>query len=451
VAGAVLVAAGVVVEELVRSVVVASATALSAVVLLRFHHRASAAFRHVLWLFVLLSAVGSPIARIAERVPASRPIVHSVAPAPVVAGPARVVSAVPGSGSALSIPPIAGAAIALVWLLVAGAQVARLLRSSAIVRAMLVRPAPLPEALRRSFDRYVALHAKRRGLRLIVSDRIAGPMAVGLGRPTVVLPAAMLEFAAEDVRCAIAHECAHLDRFDDWTNLVARAAIALAWFNPAAWYALRKVQREREIACDDRVIDGDVNPVAYGRTLTRISDLSRTSSPLVFEFGASGSGLVERVEALVTGRRRHLRNPRPLPLAAACAGIAMAALAFASLVPAVAIGAGDSIAVLDLAIGPAAETTLEIRTAHGSVTLLPSETFRLTARAAPVHTPVHIEGDSQLVCVLPLGRRCASWTPESAQSTSPIDVVVYVPAGKRVTVRTVDARIDDRAGALGPG
>ena len=80
------------------------------------------------------------------------------------------------------------------------------------------------------------------------------PIACGVIRPTVVLPAAADDWPDDRVRVVLLHELAHVRRRDCLTQAVADAACAVFWFNPLAWMAVRELRRERERACDDMVL-----------------------------------------------------------------------------------------------------------------------------------------------------------------------------------------------------
>jgi len=80
------------------------------------------------------------------------------------------------------------------------------------------------------------------------------PLACGIIAPTLVLPGEAHTWPAQRRQAVLAHELAHVNRRDCATQLLARFACAIHWFNPLAWYAARRMRMERERACDDLVI-----------------------------------------------------------------------------------------------------------------------------------------------------------------------------------------------------
>jgi beta-lactamase regulating signal transducer with metallopeptidase domain len=85
------------------------------------------------------------------------------------------------------------------------------------------------------------------------------PLACGLIAPTLVLPGDVNAWPPDRRRAVIAHELAHVSRHDCATQLFARIACAVHWFNPLAWHAMQRMRVERERACDDLAIGGGTN------------------------------------------------------------------------------------------------------------------------------------------------------------------------------------------------
>lgn len=93
-----------------------------------------------------------------------------------------------------------------------------------------------------------------RGLPLIESAAVEGPVALGLLDRRIVVPADFGSlYSAEEQRLALDHETIHHRRGDIWCNLAALAVLALNWFNPVAWFAFRAFRADQELACDAAV------------------------------------------------------------------------------------------------------------------------------------------------------------------------------------------------------
>jgi bla regulator protein BlaR1 len=109
-------------------------------------------------------------------------------------------------------------------------------------------------------------------IRILASPKAPGPLAFGVLRPYVALP---LDFDArfdpQERAMALAHECAHHQRGDLLTNMIALGILALHWCNPIAWIAWTRYRADQELACDARVLarHGADNVHAYGRAILK--------------------------------------------------------------------------------------------------------------------------------------------------------------------------------------
>lgn len=111
-----------------------------------------------------------------------------------------------------------------------------------------------------------------RGLPLIESEAVDGPIAVGLLDRRIVVPADFsTRYSEEERRLAAEHEYVHHRRGDIWWNLAALLVLALNWFNPIAWFSFLAYRADQELACDAAVV-GAARPGerhAYARALVK--------------------------------------------------------------------------------------------------------------------------------------------------------------------------------------
>ena len=148
------------------------------------------------------------------------------------------------------------AALMLVWIVGMVALATRMLLSQWRMIGLLRDAEPLSLAGHGiDFDRLRRQAGIRRPVRLLVGPEAASPMAVGITRPTVLLPPGLAsELASEQLRWVLLHELAHLKRRDNLAALAQRL-IGIAWFfNPAVWIANGMMDRLREFACDDMAL-----------------------------------------------------------------------------------------------------------------------------------------------------------------------------------------------------
>jgi beta-lactamase regulating signal transducer with metallopeptidase domain len=92
-------------------------------------------------------------------------------------------------------------------------------------------------------------------IRLVMSGAVEGPVAFGLWRRYVAVPHDFFaRYAAEERALAIDHELSHHRHGDLWANGAALVLLAVQWFNPFAWRAIRAFRFDQEAACDARVL-----------------------------------------------------------------------------------------------------------------------------------------------------------------------------------------------------
>jgi len=128
-------------------------------------------------------------------------------------------------------------------------------------------------------------------------------MTWGLWRPRLLVPEQAASWPSGQRRDVLLHELGHVQRHDCLTQFLSQVACALYWFNPLAWIAGRRMQVERERACDDLVLRGGAQAPAYARHLLQ----SVCSDPALRLAGAAvamarPSTLEERMRAILDPR-----------------------------------------------------------------------------------------------------------------------------------------------------
>ncbi|MFO1004078.1 MAG: M56 family metallopeptidase, partial [Planctomycetaceae bacterium] len=153
-----------------------------------------------------------------------------------------------------------------------------------------------------------------------VTQQVIVPHVVGLLRPVILLPAsAMTGLSADELSLVLAHEIAHLRRFDLWAAMVQRFAEAVLFFNPAVWLLSRRVSEFREFCCDDLVCQNAATSqkeigVRYARALLQVMSLSaadRSNNPGLTALAASGRGPSELRRRIARLLNEPLSEPFP--------------------------------------------------------------------------------------------------------------------------------------------
>jgi len=130
---------------------------------------------------------------------------------------------------------------------------------------------------------------------IATSEDVRVPAAIGLWSRTIVLPAwALRELSPADLSAIVLHEFAHLQRQDDWTNLIQKIVRALFFFHPAVWWIDDRLSVEREMACDDAVLAQTGNPHGYATCLVSLLEKSLAHQSLAHRGWAMAHAAVSR-------------------------------------------------------------------------------------------------------------------------------------------------------------
>ena len=134
---------------------------------------------------------------------------------------------------------------------------------------------------RRAADRMAGPLRIRRTVQLLkltgtAASDVAGPVVVGVLRPAVMIPAAVLTgLTPNQIEAILAHELAHIRRHDYLVNLLQAFVETLLFFHPAVWWVSSRVRAEREHCCDDLAV------LAIGDRDTYISSLAALAEVVV--------------------------------------------------------------------------------------------------------------------------------------------------------------------------
>lgn len=102
------------------------------------------------------------------------------------------------------------------------------------------------------------------------------PMLIGLWKPSIYLPQALLaqmRGQENEICLIIHHELVHYKRKDIWYKWLFQAALCVHWFNPLVYVFNRKFNGDCELACDETVLKllSEEGRRAYGNVLLDVA------------------------------------------------------------------------------------------------------------------------------------------------------------------------------------
>jgi HEAT repeat protein/beta-lactamase regulating signal transducer with metallopeptidase domain len=297
--------------------------------------RASASLRHLVWTLALVGALAMPVLSMAlprwsvplvtfrvDAPPTVAPDDSSAAMAPALRVARREGKPAPGvtdntaASPAAPAPAAAPAApsrqmswpsiILAIWAMGAAAILARLVAGLLAVSWMSRRSQRVADAPWLDLARSLAGDLGISRVRFLRSGRASMPMACGLLRPAVVMPADADGWPAARLRIVLLHELAHVKRRDCLTHLLVQVTCALYWFNPLVWVAAKRVRTERERACDDLVLASGTRGPDYADELL---DIARVMRAQRFPAVLAGATLAMAHRSQLEGRLMAILDP----------------------------------------------------------------------------------------------------------------------------------------------
>ncbi|MBI5387497.1 MAG: SLBB domain-containing protein [Verrucomicrobia bacterium] len=278
--------------------------------------------------------VGSPTGAGGSPAPPVPQRGSGAAPAPAAAAPLAVSTADNSATPALDFDWVKWLP-GLVWFLgfagLAGrALFGRLLLTAFHLRCERCGNSTLEPRVRRLAE----LLGLRRRIHLLRSPRLPSPIAFGVLRPAIGLPARFADdFDSAQQDAMLAHELAHLAAHDPAWHLGADLVVAALWWHPLAWWARRQFLHASEAAADEACLLVHDGQHALADSLVQIASRLAASPQPAGWIGIEGrhfkSGLGQRVQRLLnmTGQPWHPPGRLPWRLVRIAGPVALAATA----------------------------------------------------------------------------------------------------------------------------
>ena len=131
----------------------------------------------------------------------------------------------------------------------------------------------------------------------------ASPATFGWIRPVILLPDVCLRQDQSELEDILRYELHHVRRRDFAWNGFAVLCRALLFFHSTVWYTLRKMQFDRELACDLAVVsDTPRRRAEYAECLLHFARLNAAQDPQAWgiDFAASSNHLKAGVHSILT-------------------------------------------------------------------------------------------------------------------------------------------------------
>jgi beta-lactamase regulating signal transducer with metallopeptidase domain len=269
------------------------ALTLGVAAFLRLRRPFGAGARLALWWATLAAVFVLPVAaEIAGRLDAMPP-----------AGGAGREQAAAGAFAPVALPAPSDWLVAVAigaWLGYLLVTLVKLVRAGLHLGWLKRRAMPVDAAREARLPMWTSVRATGRRVALCETEDLAVPAALGLGRPTILLPRAIVGGLSDaDLDQIVLHEYSHLRRRDDWSRALQALAKALAGFHPAVWWIGGQIDLEREAASDEFVVRQTGSARRYAACLARTAEL-------VADAARSGVDTAHMLAPAASGSRRQL-------------------------------------------------------------------------------------------------------------------------------------------------
>src|SRR5262245_30400843 len=235
-------------------------------------------------------------------------------------------------------------AIISIWLIGFSLMLARIIKSFAFLFRLRRRLDDLPHWERDRMQRLAEAFGITRQVRLCTSPLVSMPMTIGALKPVIILPAGFSSnLSQSECDSVIAHELAHVKRWDYLTNLLQRIIQASLFFHPAVWLVSKQLMIERELACDDWA-GKTCEPCRYANCLTKLIEMISESKPIAAAAGILfGKNVISRRVEMILNRDRNATTAVSKSALVYSACIALVFVAVCSVIsPVIAVPIGQS-------------------------------------------------------------------------------------------------------------
>lgn len=134
-------------------------------------------------------------------------------------------------------------------------------------------------------------------IKFFESSLISTPMVIGWISPIILFPLGIMSgLSPIEIRAILAHELAHIKRYDHLVNLLQEIVEILFFFHPVTWWLSAKIREEREYCCDKIAVNVTGDALTLARSLAFIESHRQLTT---LGLAANGGALHSRISRLL--------------------------------------------------------------------------------------------------------------------------------------------------------
>jgi len=152
--------------------------------------------------------------------------------------------------------------------------------------------------LREMMDRLRGRLSVSAPVSLLESALVKVPTVIGWLRPALLMPvSALTGLSIMQVEAILAHELAHIRRYDALVRMLQAVVETLLFYHPALWWISGRVRQESEHCCDELALSVCGDRRGYAQALASLAGASEPARHLVP--AASGGKLLPRIRRIL--------------------------------------------------------------------------------------------------------------------------------------------------------
>jgi beta-lactamase regulating signal transducer with metallopeptidase domain/uncharacterized membrane protein len=150
---------------------------------------------------------------------------------------------------------------------------------------------PVDEYWTELIEKLSAKAGLQKAVDLVESALVRTPVVIGHLKPMILFPLGVINrLSPQEVEAILAHELAHVARYDFVFNIVQSLVEALFYYHPTVWWLSEQARNEREMASDHFAIGLTGDSLSYAKALVTIQEMAWFPLSQSLAFAGQGKG-----------------------------------------------------------------------------------------------------------------------------------------------------------------
>jgi len=189
-----------------------------------------------------------------------------------------------------------------IWFFGALLSLVRLFGNLAAVRNLKVASQGVTDfELEKTFYRLIGRMDLSSNIELRLGKNATSPLTFGVFKSVVLIPTGLIfHLSPSQLEAIIAHELAHIKRYDYLANLIQSSLEVIFFYHPSFWWMTQTIKELRENAADDLAVEAGISPDALAHSLAEVLNYSRgAQSELALAAAKKRNPTLQRIKRIL--------------------------------------------------------------------------------------------------------------------------------------------------------